>query len=144
MAISTDRQEELKRLIKSTPPAGVILVRNSQEADFVTRCNSIIRTSINQKSRESVKTKEPKVSDGSSADYYKLPRRCTQLQDLIAYRNMNAQLGEIFRATFRYGVVHHSPKERDLNKIIYYARAELARLKKYESVDALELNVEDL
>ncbi len=75
---------------------------------------------------------EKEKSDGSTASYYTLPPNAEQLQDLIAYKNMNAQLGEIFRAAYRYGQVAHSDKERDLRKIIYYAQAELERLAKYE------------
>ena len=70
-------------------------------------------------------------SDGSTAGYYELPEGAKELQDLIAHRNMNAQLGEIFRACYRYGQVAHSPKKRDIKKIIFYAQAELARLEKY-------------
>lgn len=72
------------------------------------------------------------TSDGSTASYYELPSGAAELQDLIAYRNMNAQMGEIFRACYRYGQVAHSPKARDLKKIIFYAQAELDRLAKYE------------
>lgn len=72
------------------------------------------------------------VSDGSTASYYELPPGAAELQDLIAYLNCNAQLGEIGRAWFRYGKVAHSPKARDLKKIIFYAQAELERLRKYE------------
>lgn len=70
-------------------------------------------------------------SDGSTASYYELPEGATELQDIISYRNMNAQLGEIFRACYRYGQCPHSPKARDIKKIIFYAQAELARLEKY-------------
>ena len=70
-------------------------------------------------------------SDGSSANYYELPISAEQLQDLISYKNMNAQMGEIFRAVFRYGEVAHSKKLRDINKIIFYALAEKERLEKY-------------
>lgn len=84
--------------------------------------------------QQAVQFKEPAVSnDGSTADYYVLPEGATQLQDLIAFRNMNAQLGEIQRAVYRYGQGHHSSKERDLKKIIFYAQAELDRIKKYEA-----------
>jgi hypothetical protein len=41
---------------------------------------------------------------------------------------MNAQIGEIFRACYRYGQVAHSPEIRDIKKILYYANAELKRL----------------
>lgn len=70
------------------------------------------------------------ASDGSSADYYKLPPGATQLQDLISYKNMNAQIGEIFRACYRLGQVSHSPDVRDVKKILFYANAELARLER--------------
>lgn len=71
-------------------------------------------------------------SDGSSADYYKLPQGATQLQHLISYRNMNAQIGEIFRACYRYGLVSHSDMLRDAKKIKFYAEAEIERLEKLE------------
>lgn len=78
-----------------------------------------------------LRLKQPTVSDGSTASYYELPAGARELQDLIAFRNMNAQIGEIFRAVYRYGQVAHSPRERDLKKIIFYAQAELDRLAKY-------------
>lgn len=67
-------------------------------------------------------------SDGSTARYYELPEGAKELQDLISHRDLNAQMGEIFRAVYRYGLVEHSPKIRDIKKIIYYAEAELKRL----------------
>jgi hypothetical protein len=68
------------------------------------------------------------ASDGTSADYYKLPVGATQLQDLISAKNMNAQIGEIVRACYRYGEVEHSPRLRDAKKIKFYIEAEIARL----------------
>jgi hypothetical protein len=68
------------------------------------------------------------TSDGSSADYYKLPDGCTQLQDLISYRNLNAQDGEIFRSIYRKGRASHSDELRDARKVLFYAQAEVARL----------------
>jgi hypothetical protein len=68
------------------------------------------------------------VSDGSSADYYQLPSGAAELQDLISYRDMNAQLGEIFRACYRYGQASHSSKLRDAKKIKFYIEAEIKRL----------------
>lgn len=70
-------------------------------------------------------------SDGSTASYYELPKEAKELQDLISYRNMNAQLGEIFRAAYRYGIASHSDQLRDAKKIKFYAEAEIARLEKY-------------
>ena len=96
-------------------------------------------------------------SDGSSANYYKIPVSALsidmqlrmlgftteqieeintvvfQLQDLISYKNMNAQIGEIFRACFRYGEVAHSKMLRDAKKIEFYSLEEQKRLLKYEA-----------
>ena len=67
-------------------------------------------------------------SDGSTAKYYELPKNARELQDLISYKNMNAQIGEIFRACFRYGQVEHSDRLRDAKKIKFYVEAEIERL----------------
>lgn len=68
------------------------------------------------------------VSDGSTARYYKLPKKAKELQDLISFKNMNAQIGEIFRATYRYGQSSHSSELRDAKKIRFYIDAEIKRL----------------
>jgi hypothetical protein len=67
-------------------------------------------------------------SDGSTASYYELPDGATELQHLISNKNMNAQIGEIFRACYRYGECAHSEKLRDAKKILFYAKAEISRL----------------
>ena len=72
------------------------------------------------------------TSDGSTASYYELPAGATELQHLISERNMNAQIGEIFRACYRYGRASHSNKLRDAKKILFYAQAEVDRLKRWE------------
>tara|TARA_R100001509_G_scaffold88558_1_gene50561 strand:+ start:8792 stop:9343 length:552 start_codon:yes stop_codon:yes gene_type:complete len=68
------------------------------------------------------------VSDGSTASYYELPEGAKELQDLISYKNMNAQIGEIFRACMRYGESSHSDELRDAKKIRFYIDAEIKRL----------------
>jgi hypothetical protein len=68
------------------------------------------------------------VSDGSTARYYELPKKAKELQDLISFKNMNAQIGEIFRATYRYGQSSHSSELRDAKKIRFYIDAEIKRL----------------
>lgn len=68
------------------------------------------------------------VSDGSTASYYELPNGAKELQDLINYKNCNAQIGEILRAAYRYGEASHSDKLRDAKKIKFYAEAEIKRL----------------
>lgn len=76
--------------------------------------------------KEPLFTKE--VSDGSTASYYELPKGAAELQDLISAKNMNAQIGEIFRECYRYGQASHSDELRGIKKIIFYAQAELKRL----------------
>lgn len=67
-------------------------------------------------------------SDGSTASYYELPKNSQELQDLISAKNMNAQIGEIFRECYRYGQASHSDELRGIKKILFYANAELKRL----------------
>lgn len=68
------------------------------------------------------------ASDGSTASYYELPNGSRELQDLISYKNMNAQIGEIFRECYRYGQASHSDELRGIKKILFYAQAELKRI----------------
>lgn len=74
------------------------------------------------------------TSDGSTAEYYKLPADCTELQHLISHRNLNAQDGEIFRAIYRKGMASHSDELRDAKKVLFYAKAEVERLEKLRAV----------
>ena len=71
------------------------------------------------------------TNNGGSTDYYKLPTNATDLQDLIEYRQMNFSQGNMFKALYRANVDSnvHSSYERDLNKIIWFAQRELARIK---------------
>ena len=75
-------------------------------------------------------------SDGSTASYYQLPPGCTELQDLISYRNMNAQDGEVFRAIYRKGRASHSDELRDARKVLFYAQAEVKRLEALKAMPA--------
>lgn len=86
-------------------------------------------TAFNQQQAKPTPTK----SDGSTASYYELPEGSTELQHLISHRNMNAQIGEVFRACYRYGLVEHSDMLRDAKKIKFYAQAEIERLEKLAS-----------
>jgi len=67
-------------------------------------------------------------SDGSTASYYELPPKAKELQHLISFKNMNAQIGEIFRSCYRYGQSSHSDQLRDAKKIKFYIDAEIERL----------------
>jgi hypothetical protein len=72
-------------------------------------------------------------SNGTTASYYQLPDDATEIQHLISHRNMNAQIGEIFRACYRYGLCAHSDQLRDARKIAFYAKAEVERLEKFDA-----------
>ena len=80
------------------------------------------------------------TSDGSTASYYELPRGAKELQDLISHRNMNSQIGEIFRACYRRGRAAHSDELRDAKKILFYAKAEVARLEAIQAATAKQLD----
>ncbi len=73
-------------------------------------------------------TTPKQVSDGSTASYYELPAGAAELQDLISHKNMNAQIGEVFRACYRMGEASHSDELRDAKKIRFYIDAEIKRL----------------
>ena len=77
---------------------------------------------------DTIEKHEKEVSDGSTAGYYELPEGASEIQHLISHKNMNAQIGEIFRACYRYGEVAHSKRLRDAKKIKFYAEAEIKRL----------------
>lgn len=80
------------------------------------------------------------TSDGSTASYYELPHGAKELQDLISHRNMNSQIGEIFRACYRMGRAAHSDELRDAKKILFYAKAEVARLEAIQAATAKQLD----
>lgn len=88
----------------------------------------IVKSLNDIKLEQDSKTEISGKSDGLHADYYTLPKDASQLQDLISHRNMNAQIGEIFRECYRYGLASHSDELRGINKIFFYAKAEKERL----------------
>jgi len=98
--------------------------------DYQTVTAEIKKTRALLDSEEETTSKE--ASDGSTASYYELPECACELQHLISHKDMNAQMGEIFRAVYRYGEVEHSAKMRDAKKIKYYILAEIERLEKLE------------
>lgn len=74
--------------------------------------------------------KEGHVPGGSTPQQYGLPEGAKELQDLIEYRNMNFAIGNIFKACYRMGTKDTATSEYDLNKIIFFAQRELARIRK--------------
>ncbi|MGL5050675.1 MAG: hypothetical protein ACRC6E_08645, partial [Fusobacteriaceae bacterium] len=81
-----------------------------------------------------------KKNNGGSTDYYSVPMNAKDLQDLIEYKEMNFSIGNIFKACYRMGACGHSDRVRDLNKIVWFAQRELARLEQVEKTkDAYDL-----
>lgn len=64
---------------------------------------------------------------------YKLPEDATELQDLISFKNLNAQMGEIFRIVYYYEQSNHATKIQEAKRIRYYIEAEIKRLEKYDT-----------
>lgn len=72
------------------------------------------------------------TSDGGSTDYYTLPKWATELRHLIAFKKMNFNVGNIFKAAYRLGEKQGTDLRYDLNKIIFFAQAELEELDRKE------------
>lgn len=69
----------------------------------------------------------PRLTGGSN-DYYKLPEGATELADLIEAKRMNFNVGNIFKAAYRLGEKQGNTLRYDLEKIIWFAERELARV----------------
>lgn len=69
-------------------------------------------------------------SSGGSNDYYKLPDGATELGDLIEAKNMNFNVGNIFKAAYRLGAKPGVGEMYDLEKIVWFATREINRIRK--------------
>jgi hypothetical protein len=67
---------------------------------------------------------------GWSSKYYELPEGAKEIADLIEHRNMNFNVGNIFKAAYRLGTKRGTTEVYDLEKILWFAERELARVKK--------------
>lgn len=99
-------------------------------AAAINRSEAIDDDSVPEYHSDRINVLQRESSDGSTAGYYGLPSDARELQDLISHKNMNAQIGEIFRECYRYGQASHSDYMRGINKILFYANAEKKRLQK--------------
>jgi len=75
------------------------------------------------------------INNGGDTDYYKIKDSWVMAQDIIEDRGMNYAQGNIFKAAFCFNQGRHeaSSVERELNKIIYFAKRELKRIKDAKS-----------
>lgn len=69
---------------------------------------------------------------GWRSDYYDLPDGADGLQDLIEFKNMNFARANIFKAAYRLGEKQGTTELYDIDKILWYAQREKARLLKLE------------
>ena len=131
LAKKKSNAEEIRDYFKSYPDSKakhVAKATGSSEGYVYTVLGELIKRRVYKK-RKKVRL-APKKSDGSTAAYYELPKGATELQHLISKKDMNAQIGEIFRSCYRYGESSHSDKLRDAKKIRFYIDAEIERLSK--------------
>ncbi len=70
------------------------------------------------------------ASTGDSTDYYTIPEWATELRHLIQHKNMNFDVGNIFKAAYRLGEKAGVDHEYDLIKIIFFAQSELERVRR--------------
>jgi hypothetical protein len=118
--------DEITTSLGASPDVDNALIRHEEAKHDCSRCGGSYWAPYHDKC-----PCQPGVSDGSTASYYELPEGATELQDLISYRSMNAQDGEMFRALYRKGMASHSDALRDAKKVLFYAKAEVDRLEKY-------------
>jgi len=60
---------------------------------------------------------------GGSSHYYELPEGATELRHLIRHKHMEHGIGEAFCSLYRLN--DNGEKKRNLEKVIYYCKAEL-------------------
>lgn len=75
-------------------------------------------------------------NNGGTTDYYKLKKEWKTHQDVIEARNMNYAQGNIYKVACTFNIGRHNATdyERELNKIIWFAKRELKKIKKKKKV----------
>ena len=141
MTFKVDGRQMTVRQIRENPANiysindGQIRGRLKSGDDSLTRLlrpldSDLIRLAPLTKEQPSMVPPTREISDGSTAENYQLPEGARELQDIISHKNMNAQVGEVFRTAYRYGGAAHSDMLRDARKMKFYIDAEIKRLEK--------------
>lgn len=78
---------------------------------------------------EYMKQATESANKGGTTDYYDIPKGAVTLNDLIDHKEMSWNVANIFKACYRLDEKPGVDKEYDLNKIVYYANRELAKLR---------------
>ena len=73
---------------------------------------------------------EESTSGGWSSDYYTLPPDAKELGDLIDHKDMNFNVGNMFKACYRLGSKDGTSVMYDLDKIKWFVEREINRQKK--------------
>ncbi|MDQ7044739.1 MAG: hypothetical protein Q9M40_06995 [Sulfurimonas sp.] len=75
-------------------------------------------------------SKDTTINNGGATDYYKLEPQWTTHQDVIEAREMNYAQGNIYKVACTFNIGRHGATnyERELNKIIFFAKRELERI----------------
>lgn len=78
-------------------------------------------------------------NNGGKTDYYKIkgaPFKIKDADDFAEWRGMNSFQGNILKVVWTFNVGRHSGTdyERDLNKIIHYAKREKKRINRKKRV----------
>ena len=68
----------------------------------------------------------PREDNGGDASYYVLPNNCKQLQDIIYYKRMDFERGNIFKAAYRWEVKPNL--KYNLEKILWFASYVLTKI----------------
>lgn len=78
-----------------------------------------------------VKQKDSSINNGGNTSYYDIPEHAKNVQDLIEYFEMNFAQGNILKAAYCLTSNRHDGTnyERELNKIIWFCKRELSRIK---------------
>jgi len=81
---------------------------------------------------DDINIENPATNNGGSTDYYKIDKKWNMAQDIIEAREMNYAQGNVLKAAFTFNTKRHdgTDYERELNKIIYFAKRELVRIKR--------------
>jgi uncharacterized Zn finger protein (UPF0148 family) len=146
--VAADHKKKIEADLMSTSDMGstcprcfTVLGRSSLNAGYCLTCSANTKEAIETAVAAKLQ-KKPDANDGSNngTSHYNLPKGATEVKHLIWHKNMNAQVGEIFRAAYRLGTASHSSRERDLKKIIAYAEQELERMGMYEAESEEEDN----
>lgn len=112
-------------MCENLEPSSVIKTTMTNDGKACANCGELIENiEINE-------VKNDSHNNGGDTDYYDFKSPWKECQDIIEDRKMNFSQGNIFKVGFCFNTGRHigTNYERDLNKIIFFAKRELERIK---------------